>query len=135
MNKYIGAHIEPYKPVDLTTNTTAPKKKKSKKDKNGKTKRKAPQQAPYQLSPELVRVVGRQILPRPQVVKKLWVYIREHNLQDPKDRRQIICDDNLKAVMGRQSKVSMFSMNKFIGEHLLEKLDKSYYTPSDAEEE
>lgn len=76
MNKYIGAHIEPFKPVDLTVST--PKKKKTSKEKKP---RKAGTQAPYQLSPELVRVTGKQILPRPQVTKALWEYIRANDLQ------------------------------------------------------
>jgi upstream activation factor subunit UAF30 len=48
--------------------------------------------------------------------------------QNPKDRREILCDAKLKAVMGGNEKVTMFSMNKHITPHLLEKLDKSYYT-------
>jgi upstream activation factor subunit UAF30 len=77
MNKYIGAHVSPFKPVDLTTNST-PKKRKAPKEKKP---RKPGTQAPYQLSPELARVTGKQILPRPQVTKALWAYIREHDLQ------------------------------------------------------
>jgi upstream activation factor subunit UAF30 len=84
MNKYIGAHIDPFKPVDLTSNSTPPaagkKRKKTSSKKDGK-KRKSGTQAPYQLSPELARVTGKQILPRPQVTKALWVYIRQNNLQ------------------------------------------------------
>jgi upstream activation factor subunit UAF30 len=138
MNKYIGAHIDPYKPVDLTTNSTVPKKRKSKaKDKKEKKKRKGcgGLQAPYQLSPELARVTGRQILPRPQVVKKLWEYIRANDLQDPEDRRTVVCDPHFKVVMGGQATVTIFSMQKYITEHLLEKVDKSYYTPSDVDDE
>lgn len=138
MNKYVGAHIHPYKPVDLTTNTSKPKKRKATaKDKKEKKKRKGGGglQAPYQLSPELARVVGRQILPRPQVVKKLWEYIRAEELQDPEDKRTIICDQKMKLVMGGEKTVTIFSMQKHITPHLLEKLDKSYYTPSDAGED
>ena len=134
INKYIGAHVEPFKPVDLTTNTTVSKKRKSKAaDKDATKKRRAGSgfQAPYQLSPELARVTGKQILPRPQVVKKLWEYIRANNLQDPNDKRTVVCDTKFKLVMGGQAKVTIFSMQKYITEHLLEKLDPSYYTPSD----
>eukprot|EP00545_Synedropsis_sp_CCMP1620_P013981 CAMPEP_0119013404 /NCGR_PEP_ID=MMETSP1176-20130426/8432_1 /TAXON_ID=265551 /ORGANISM="Synedropsis recta cf, Strain CCMP1620" /LENGTH=318 /DNA_ID=CAMNT_0006966493 /DNA_START=185 /DNA_END=1138 /DNA_ORIENTATION=- len=136
MNKYIGAHIDPFKPVDLTTNTAKPKKRKATaKGKKEKKKRKGGGglQAPYQLSPELAFVVGRQILPRPRVVKHLWGYIREHDLQDPADRRTVLCDARLKLVMGGEDQVTIFSMQKHITPHLLEKLDKSYYTPSDVE--
>lgn len=140
MNKYLGAHIHPYKPVDLTENSTKkPKKRKATpKDKKEKKKRKggnAGLQAPYQLSPELARVVGRQILPRPQVTKKLWQYIKANDLQNPEDKREILCDQKLKLVMGGEDTVTMFTMNKHISPHLLEKLDPSYYVPSDKEEE
>lgn len=77
MNKYIGAHVYPFKPVDLTTNSVSTKRKQPKE----KKPRKPGTQAPYQLSPELARVTGKQILPRPQVTKALWAYIRKHNLQ------------------------------------------------------
>jgi len=50
------------------------------------------------------------------------------HLQNPDDKREIICDAHLKAVMGGKDRVTMFTMNKFITPHLLEKLDKSYYT-------
>ena len=83
MNKYIGAHIEPYKPVDLTTSSSKRKadgdggRKSAKKKKDGK----AGTGTPYRLSDELFAVTGKRILPRPQVVKALWVYIRKHDLQ------------------------------------------------------
>ena len=85
MNKYIGAHVEPYKPVDLTTST--PKKRKDEAGKKGaaakkpKIKREPGTQAPYRLSDELAAVVGKKILPRPQVTQALWAYIRKNNLQ------------------------------------------------------
>jgi len=134
MNKYIGAHIDPYKPVDLTTNPSA-KKRKAKKPaggESGEKKKRAPGvQAPWRLSEAMVAVVGKPVLPRPQVTQALWAYIRENNLQNPADKREIICDDRLRAVMGGQDRVTMFSMNKYIGVHLLEKLNKSEYDPSD----
>ena len=134
MNKYISSHIYPYPPVDLTTNTT-PKKPKKKKDKNGKVIRKQGTQAPYRLSPALAAVCGKDILPRPQVTQALWVYIRKHGLQDPKDKRQIICDAMFKAVMGGNARVTMFNMAKHITPHLLEKLDKSEYRHEEIEKE
>jgi len=137
MNKYIGAHVEPYKPVDLTTSSTTTKKRKaaaaakssdSTKDKGGGAKKKAPgTQAPYRLSDKLQAVVGKSILPRPQVTQALWAYIREHDLQNPEDKREILCDKLLSRVMGGQSRVTMFSMNKYITPHMLEKVDKSKY--------
>jgi len=53
--------------------------------------------------------------------------------QNPEDKREIICDENLKAVMGGKDRVTMFTMNKFITPHLLEKLDKSYYRHEEEE--
>mmetsp|Transcript_20612 Transcript_20612/g.44776 ORF Transcript_20612/g.44776 Transcript_20612/m.44776 type:complete len:324 (+) Transcript_20612:165-1136(+) len=127
MNKYIGAHVEPYKPVDLTTSST-PKKRKAKADPKEKGAKKKPgMQAPYRLSEKLVAVVGKRVLPRPQVTQALWAYIRENNLQNPHDKREILCDTLLSRVMGGQAKVTMFSMNKYITPHMLEKLDKSAY--------
>lgn len=56
-------------------------------------------------------------LSRPQVVKRLWQHIKSNGLQDPKDKRQILCDDKMQAVF-KQPKVDMFKMNKDIGNHL-----------------
>ncbi|KAM0339901.1 hypothetical protein ACHAPU_010733 [Fusarium lateritium] len=65
---------------------------------------------------EMVRLIQFQ-LSRPQVVKKLWEHIKANDLQDPKDKRQIICDDKMQAVF-KQARVDMFRMNKDIGSHL-----------------
>jgi len=69
------------------------------------------------LSPKLAEVLGSKPLPRTQVVKKLWIYIKKHNLQDPKNRRNIIADAKLKAVFGKNV-VNMFEMTKLISKHL-----------------
>jgi len=69
-------------------------------------------------SSELAAVVGNKPIPRTEVVKKLWAYIRKNNLQDAKERRQINTDDKLKAVFGGKKQVSMFDMNKFLSKHL-----------------
>jgi upstream activation factor subunit UAF30 len=128
MNKYIGAHIDPFKPVDLTPTpkASAQKKRKASKDSGSPKKRKVGTQPPYRLSEELQAIVGTDILPRPQVVSKIWTYIKANNLQDENDRREIICDAKLKKIM-KKDKISMFQMNVHIGAHLLEKLDKSEY--------
>lgn len=137
MNKYIGAHVEPFKPVDLTTNT--PKKRKAKEDPKQKSsgKKKTGSQAPYRLSDALTAVCGKEILPRPQVTQGLWAYIRENDLQNPSDKREILCDTLLSRVMGGKKKVTMFTMNKHITPHLLERVDRSEYhhEESDSEEE
>ena len=83
MNKYIGAHIDPYKPVDLTTNSSASSKRKAKSTggESGGKKRAPGIQAPWRLSEAMIAVVGKPVLPRPQVTQALWAYIRENNLQ------------------------------------------------------
>ncbi|MET4701838.1 upstream activation factor subunit UAF30 [Constrictibacter sp. MBR-5] len=72
---------------------------------------------PLQPSKELAAVVGPDPLPRPQVVKKLWEYIKKHDLQNPENRREIMSDDKLRAVFGKD-KVTMFEMNKYVAQHL-----------------
>ncbi len=72
---------------------------------------------PLQPSKELAAVVGSDSLPRPQVVKKLWEYIKKHDLQNPENRREIISDDKLRAVFGKDQ-VTMFEMNKYVAQHL-----------------
>lgn len=135
MNKYIGAHIHPFKPVDLTSAPKkTPKKRKASKQKGGdEKKRKSGTQPPYRLSAELEAVVGASILPRPQVVSKMWEYIKARELQNPEDKREILCDDKLKAVM-KKDKVTMFSMNSLITPHLIEKVEKGEYTHDEAGE-
>ena len=73
--------------------------------------------APLQPSKELAAVVGSQPLPRPQVVKKIWEYIKSNDLQNPKNRREILADGKLKPVFGKD-KVTMFEMNKLLAAHL-----------------
>ncbi|KAK7397650.1 hypothetical protein QQX98_012976 [Neonectria punicea] len=72
---------------------------------------------PFNLSPALSELTGETQLSRPQVVKKLWEHIKANELQDPKDKRQILCDEKMQAVF-KQAKVDMFRMNKDIGHHL-----------------
>jgi chromatin remodeling complex protein RSC6 len=69
-------------------------------------------------SPELAAVVGNKPMPRTEITKKLWVYIKKNNLQDPKERRMINADDNLKAVFNGKKQVSMFDMTKLVNKHL-----------------
>ncbi|MCO4753406.1 MAG: DNA topoisomerase III [Bacteriovoracaceae bacterium] len=69
-------------------------------------------------SAELAEIVGSKPLPRTQVVKKLWEYIKKHDLQDPKNKRNIIADEKLKPVFGGKSTVSMFEMTKLVSAHL-----------------
>jgi upstream activation factor subunit UAF30 len=73
---------------------------------------------PMQPDAALGAVVGNDPLPRTEVTKKIWDYIRKHNLQDPKDKRTIRADDKLKPVFGGKSSVSMFEMTKLVNAHL-----------------
>ena len=69
-------------------------------------------------SAQLGTVVGSAPLPRTEVTKKLWAYIKRKGLQDAKNRRQINADENLKPIFGGKSSVSMFEMTKLVNKHL-----------------
>lgn len=73
---------------------------------------------PMNVSSELAAVVGAGPMPRSEVVKKLWVYIKKNNLQDPQNKRNINADENLKKVFGGKSVVNMFEMTKLVSKHL-----------------
>ena len=73
---------------------------------------------PMNVSPELAAVVGNGPMPRSEVVKKLWVYIKGKDLQDPKNKRNINADENLKKVFGGKAMVNMFEMTKLVSKHL-----------------
>ena len=72
---------------------------------------------PLQPSKELAAVVGSDPLPRPEVVSKVWDYIKRNNLQNPQNKREIKADDKLEKVFGKKS-VTMFEMNKHLAQHL-----------------
>jgi chromatin remodeling complex protein RSC6 len=73
---------------------------------------------PLNLSPELEAVVGAGPMPRTEVVKQLWVYIKKHDLQNPSNKRNILADDKLKAIFGGKGEVTMFEMTKLVSAHL-----------------
>lgn len=73
---------------------------------------------PLTPSASLAAVVGDKAIPRTEVVKKLWGYIKKHNLQDKKNRRNINADDKLKPIFAGKAQVSMFDMAKLISKHL-----------------
>ena len=74
-------------------------------------------QKPLRPSEELAAVVGAGPLPRREVVSKVWDYIKANNLQNPENRREILADDKLRKVFGKD-KVTMFEMNKHLAQHL-----------------
>lgn len=69
-------------------------------------------------SAQLAAVVGSNGMPRTEVTKKLWAYIKKQGLQDQKEKRMINADDKLKPVFGGKSRVSMFEMTKLVNKHL-----------------
>lgn len=74
--------------------------------------------APLKPDAALAAVVGEAPLPRTEVTKRVWDYIRQHNLQDPKDKRTIKADAKLKAVFDGKDSVSMFELTKLVNSHL-----------------
>ena len=73
---------------------------------------------PMKLTADLEAVVGKGPMPRSQVVKKLWEYIKKNNLQDPANKRNINADAALKTVFGGKGTVNMFEMTKLVSKHL-----------------
>ncbi|KAJ8101190.1 SWIB/MDM2 domain-containing protein [Lipomyces tetrasporus] len=101
----------------------AVKKKKRSSDMDaGPTKKRRevnrnnPFNAKMLLSPQLADFLGVTELSRPEAVKSIWTYIKEHDLQNPEDKREILCDGKMRPVFG--DKVHMFTMNKILGNHL-----------------
>ena len=118
-----AAKAAPKAPAAAKTND-APKKEAPKKAAaTAKPKAKPEGQPPSAFSKpltpskELAAVVGAEPLARTEVVSKVWEYIKKHNLQNEKNKREIVADDKLKAVFGRD-KVTMFEMNKYLAQHL-----------------
>jgi upstream activation factor subunit UAF30 len=73
---------------------------------------------PMSVSSDLAAVVGEGPMPRSEVVKNLWVYIKKHGLQDSKNKRNINADEKLKKVFDGRGTVSMFEMTKLVSKHL-----------------
>ena len=117
------------KAAKKATKKKATKKKAAKKAKKKAVKKKAAKKKvkrkpnpsfmrPLQPDASLGAVVGNGALPRTQVVKKIWAYIKRNGLQDSKNKRMINADDKLKAVFGGKKQVSMFEMTKLVNRHL-----------------
>ncbi len=103
----------------------ATKKKTKTKAKTTKTARKMKTRTPNKAfmkpmtpSTNLATIVGVKPLPRTEVTKKLWAYIKKNGLQDKVERRMINADANLKTVFGGKNRVSMFEMTKLVSKHL-----------------
>ena len=93
-------------------------KKKAKKSSGKKRKPNAAFMKAMNPSATLSAVIGSNAMPRTEVTKKIWGYIKRNNLQDKKNRRMINADDKLKPVFGGKSQVSMFEMTKLVNKHL-----------------
>ena len=74
--------------------------------------------APLSVSPELAKIVGKDPLPRTEIIKKMWDYIKANNLQDSANRRMINADEKLKVVFEGRDQVSMFELAKVINNHV-----------------
>lgn len=110
----------PAKKAKAPAKKKAAAKKKAPAKAKSKTKRKpnAAFMKPMNIGEALQPIVGSKPLPRTEVTKKLWDYIKKNKLQDAKERRNINADDNLKKVFGGKKTVSMFEMTKLVGKHL-----------------
>ncbi|HEU4994837.1 MAG TPA: SWIB/MDM2 domain-containing protein [Gemmatimonadaceae bacterium] len=93
-------------------------RKKTAKRGGAKRKPNAAFMKPMQPDAALSAVVGSSAIPRTEVTKKLWAYIKRNGLQDAKERRMINADDKLRAVFGGKGKVSMFEMTKLVSKHM-----------------
>ena len=97
----------------------APKKAKKAAKKSGvKRKPNAAFMKPMTPTASLAAVIGSSPMPRTEVTKKLWAYIKRNGLQDSKNRRNINADDKLQEVFGGKKQVSMFEMTKLVSRHL-----------------
>lgn len=121
------------KPVKPTPKVRKSKKSDAKVNSDGsdgekptKKKRKAnpnsPFMAPLILSEPLSILLGETMLSRPETVKRIWAYVKERNLQDPEDKRYIICDDSMKPIFG--NKIHMFTMNKVLAQNMYKPEEK-----------
>ena len=93
-------------------------KKPAKKKAAVKRKPNAAFMKPMTVSAALGAVIGTGAMPRTEVTKKIWLYIKKHNLQDAKNRRNINADEKLKEIFGGKKQVSMFEMTKLVSKHL-----------------
>jgi upstream activation factor subunit UAF30 len=92
--------------------------KKAKAKKAPARKANAAFMKPVTPSPQLAEIVGSKPIPRTEVTKKLWAYIKKNGLQDQKNKRMIKADGALKTVFGGKATVNMFEMTKLVGKHL-----------------
>ena len=102
----------------MATKKKAAKKPAAKKKVAAKRKPNAAFMKPMTPSASLAAVIGAGPMPRTEVTKKIWAYIKKNNLQDKKNRRNINADDKLKPIFNGKAQVSMFDMTKLVSKHL-----------------
>ena len=102
----------------MATKKKAAAKKPAKKKSGAKRKPNAAFMKPMMPSAALGAVIGAKAMPRTEVTKKIWAYIKKHDLQDSKNKLNINADDKLKVVFGGKKQVSMFEMTKLLSKHL-----------------
>ncbi len=93
-------------------------KKKPVAEKKAKRKPNSAFMKPLQPDAALGAIVGSEPLPRTEITKKIWEYIKKNDLQDPENKRMINADDKLRAVFGGANQVSMFELTKHVSEHV-----------------
>jgi chromatin remodeling complex protein RSC6 len=120
-------HIIIYNPPPLPAEREDVDEDDEDKEEKNEVKRKPNDffQRPMKISDDLAEIVGKNPLTRTEVVKALWSYIKNNNLQDPIEKRNINADTKLQKIFGGRKRVSMFEMTKFVSKHL-SKLDSNY---------
>jgi upstream activation factor subunit UAF30 len=112
------------KAAKKATPKKAAKKASKKASKKGGAKKKSARKpnaafmAPLTASPALSEVIGSKPLPRTEIIKKIWDYIKKNNLQDKKNRRMINADDKLRTVFAGKDQISMFELAKVVTKHV-----------------
>jgi chromatin remodeling complex protein RSC6 len=106
------------KPAKAKSKSKAASKSKSKAKAKTKRKPNAAFMKPMNIGPDLQPIVGSKPIPRTEVTKRLWAYIKKNKLQDPKQKRNINADDKLKKVFNGKKTVNMFEMTKLVSKHL-----------------
>ncbi|CAE7866648.1 spp27 [Symbiodinium sp. KB8] len=132
INKYISRHLlrpAAIPPGEEEEYVSVPTKKRRKRKEREEKKKKSVKRRqtgtsgltkPYRLSKTLAAVVGKDIMSRVDVVRAIWAYVKDNQLQDPADKRTIVCDEKLKAVVDGNDTVTGFTINKFLSQHMLE---------------
>ena len=119
-----AAKKAPKKAAKKAAPKKAAKKASKKAAKKGGAKKKSARKpnaafmAPLTLSPALAEVIGNKPLPRTEIIKKIWDYIKKNNLQDKKNRRMINADDKLRTVFAGKDQISMFELAKVVTKHV-----------------